>query len=122
VSDEQSDQDDLSFSYAARKVETFFTRESNLSEAPDSVKSMVFALNGSEEADEGLEPDFNEAVSIEGYQARRFESENEVMLYGERDNLSYFVRAEGEKGIYSSTKKLYLRIAQQVDEFEERSK
>lgn len=118
ASESKLNHDRLNFSSAARKVETFFTRDSNLSEAPESVKSMVVALNGSEGGEEGVEQDFDEVVTIEGYQAKRLESEDEVVLYGEKNNLSYFVRAEGDEGIYSSTKELYLEIAKQADEFD----
>lgn len=119
ASDLEQSRKDFNFSSTARKVETFFTRESNLSEAPDSVRSMVVALNGSETRN-NVEPAFNETVSIGGYQAKRKKSGNQVVLYGQRDNFSYFVQAKGNKGIYSSTKKLYLEIAKQVDKFNRR--
>lgn len=116
ASESGSASESFNFSSTVRTVESFFTKDENLSEAPDSVRSMVVALNGSEEEGEPRIR-FNETVTIEGYQAQRLDSGNETVLYGEEDNLSFFVRAEGDEGIYSSTRELYLKIAEQVEEF-----
>lgn len=102
----------------ARKVDSMFLREGNLSEAPDSVRSMVVALNGSEA--EGLETGGNTtSVTVEGYEAQRVESENGTVLYGERGNISFFVQSEGEGGIYQSTRELYREMAAEIENFKD---
>lgn len=100
----------------ARKVDSMFLKEGNLLEAPDSVRSMVIALNGSETG--GLEAENASSVTIDGYEAKKIESENTTALYGEEGNISFFVQSEGDGGIYRSTRELYRKMAKEVDEFQ----
>lgn len=106
---------DLNMSSAIRKVDSFFTQDGNLSEAPESVQSIVVALNSSEQ-EEGFLPESNSSIDIEGYEARQLNSTNSTILYGENKNISFFVRTDGD-GIYSSTRKLYLEMAKEVENF-----
>lgn len=113
-SENASESGEFNFSSVTRSVSSFFTRDDNLSEAPETVQSMVVALNGSED-EENLE-EFNR-TTIEGYQARQLNTTNRTVLYGNMDNVSFLVEARGQDGILSSTQELYIEIAEQVQDF-----
>lgn len=112
-----SDTYTVNLTNVAKRVDTMFLKEGNLSEAPDSVQSMVVALNGSETNALAGEENVSE-VKVEGYEARRIEGENSTALYGEEGNISFFVQSEGDGGMYESTRKLYREMAQEVNEFQ----
>lgn len=109
---------DLNLSSTIRKVDSFFTQDGNLSEAPESIQSIVVALNSSQQ-EESVLPDSNSSIDIEGYEARQLNSTNSTILYGEKENISFFVRTDGG-GIYSSTRQLYLEMAEEIENFREK--
>ena len=109
----------LNMSSMVKRVESFFVQDGNLSEAPDSVQSMVVALNSSSN-DTVTDISFDRTVDIDGYEARKLNSTNQTLLYSERDNLSFAVRTEGD-GFYSSARKLYSEIAEDIESFENSS-
>lgn len=111
-----SDSYTVNITNVARKVNSAFLKEGNLSEAPDSVRSMVIALNGSESG--GIEAQNVSSVSVDGYEAQKIEGENSTALYGEEGNISFFVQSEGGGGIYKSTRELYRKVAEEVDKFQ----
>lgn len=115
ISENRSVSDDFNFSSVARSVNSFFTKDDNLSDAPETVQSIVVALNNSEETEESFKA-LNQ-TSIEGYEARQLNSTNRTVLYGKMDNISFFVEAKGEKEIFSSAKELYVEMAEKVSEF-----
>lgn len=106
---------DFNFSSVTRSVNSFFTKDDNLSDAPETVQSMVVALNGSEDNESGFEA-LNQ-TNIEGYEARQLNTTNRTVLYGNMDNVSFFVETKGQEGIFSSAQELYIEMAEQVDEF-----
>lgn len=110
----------VNVSSVVNSVESYFTREGNLSEAPDSIQSMVVALNSSSN-DSFDKMDEEEIVDVEGYEARKLNSTNRTMLYSENDNISFAVQTEGGEGFYSSARELYSEIAERVEAFENRS-
>jgi len=109
----------VNMSSIARSVESFFAQEGNLSEAPDSVQTMVVALNSSAN-ESSTDMDFDRTVDIDGYEARTLNSTNETLLYSEKDNISFAVKTESG-GFYSSARELYSEIAEKVEAFENRS-
>jgi hypothetical protein len=108
----------VNISNVVRRVDSMFLKEENLSEAPDSVRSMVVALNGSEPG--SLEKGENiSSVTVDGYEAQRIEEANRTTLYGQEGNISFFVQSEGDGGIYRSTRELYRKMAEEIEKFEE---
>lgn len=110
----------VNVSSVVTSVQSFFTQEGNLSDAPDSVQSMVVALNSSSN-DSLVDMDQEEIVDVDGYEARKLNSTNRTMLYSEKENISFAVRTEGEEGFYSSARELYIEIAESVEAFENSS-
>lgn len=106
----------VNVSSMVKSVESFFTQDSNLSEAPDSIKSMVVALNSSSN-ESFVNMDQDEIVDVDGYEARKLNSTNSTMLYSENDNISFAVETEGGEGFYSSARELYKEIAEKVKAF-----
>ena len=111
----------VNVSSIVNSVESFFTQEGNLSEAPDSIQSMVVALNSS--SNESLvNMDQDEIVDIDGYEARKLNSTNRTMLYSENDNnISFAVETKRGEGFYSSARELYREIAERVEKFKSNS-
>lgn len=105
----------LKLSTTVRQIGSVFNREDNISEAPETVQSMVVALNGSES--ESLEGINSSTVQIDGFTAERLDEGNSTILYGRRGNVSFIVEAEGRDGIYSSAKELYISMATRVQDF-----
>lgn len=104
---------DFNVSSAVEEAKSVFQREDNLSEAPETVKSMVVALNGSE----GIEKGKASELSVKGFEARRKDSDNSTTIYGSQGNVSLFVKTEGSDGLFSSARDLYLVMARELDEF-----
>jgi hypothetical protein len=96
---------------------SFFKNDGNLSKAPKSVKSLVVALNSSEEDMEFIEDNFNASINIDRYEARKLNSSNRTVLFGKNDNISFMVETKGRDGFFSSAKELYTNMAEDVERF-----
>lgn len=106
----------LNFSSTLKEIGSLFERESNLSEAPETVQSMVVAINGSEEDPvSGLN---SSEVKIGGFPAEKADRDNQTVLYGQEGNVSFIVRTEGRDGLYSSARDLYISIAEKAEELD----
>ncbi|MFB6115352.1 MAG: hypothetical protein ABEK04_03590, partial [Candidatus Nanohalobium sp.] len=116
LSENISSNSGFNLSSAVRKVGSFFRQDGNLSSAPETVQSMVMALNGTEKEENGIASKLNK-TSIDGYEARQLRSSNKTVLYGQKGNISFFVKAKGNNGIFNSAKSLYKEIAEEVEEF-----
>lgn len=116
---EEAQMVDINFDSIEERTNAFFRREDNLTEAPKTVQSMVLALNGTEEK-EVIESNKTSIVDIDGYTARKLESKNKTVLYGREENISFIVKTE-EDGLYNSSRSLYLRVAQRIDNFQNKT-
>lgn len=106
----------VNMSSVVKKTSSFFTQESNFSEAPESVQSIVVALNSTSN-DSFVNRNQEEMIDIDGYEARKLNSTNRSVLYTRKSNFSFAVLTEGE-GLYNSTKDLYRELADKVNAFE----
>jgi len=110
---------DIDFDSIEERTNAFFRRDDNLTEAPETVQSMVLALNGTEEK-KVIENNKTSIVDIESYTAQKLQTENKTVLYGRNENISFIVKTE-EDGLYNSSRSLYLRVAQRIDNFRNRT-
>ncbi|MFB6174528.1 MAG: hypothetical protein ABEJ87_00955 [Candidatus Nanohalobium sp.] len=107
----------LNFSSTWKEIGSLFERDSNLSEAPETIQSMVMAMNGSEKKPvSGLN---TSDVEIKGFKAQKLDRGNKTVLYGQQGNVSFIVSTKGKGGgIYSSAKNLYISIAKEAKKFD----